>query len=380
MTLTQVNPHHTYALVVGIEQYDGGWKLDGPASDARRFVDWLLQRGVPSDNIGLFLAPLDVNQDLVNQSGPIVHPAISGEVEQFVTRTLAQQEGQLLFVFWGGHGLFTVDDGRKLLYANANDNDKVSLDLKSFLDCLRSETLRGFPLQICIVDACAQYIDDRDRRSIRESKLPRGDFVKECKQFVLLAASDGELAKNITVRKSGAFSEVVQKELSQAPTNVWPPDMDGITRRLLEHFEILRKQGDIKQTPISWIRTVAGSEQIFDWVGDRDQRQRDRAALPTTHPGQISKDEQKELVNLLLESSAMSNDANRDAVLESMPSNITTRISRNRMMRIDVMNIVRTCTNYAGGIEALVAAVCDIDDGLTGQDLDAWLKRTITSS
>ena len=65
MTSTTVKPEHTYALVVSIEKYSVGseWNLDGPVNDARNFANWLCCREVPSENIFLFLSPIDENKN-----------------------------------------------------------------------------------------------------------------------------------------------------------------------------------------------------------------------------------------------------------------------------------------------------------------------------
>ena len=44
--MTRADPARTHAIVVGIETYGvRGWRdLDGPALDACRFTDWLLER------------------------------------------------------------------------------------------------------------------------------------------------------------------------------------------------------------------------------------------------------------------------------------------------------------------------------------------------
>src|SRR5687768_16860099 len=53
------SPARTYALVVGIAEYDAGagWELYAPVADAARAVLWLLRRGVPPEQILLFLSP-----------------------------------------------------------------------------------------------------------------------------------------------------------------------------------------------------------------------------------------------------------------------------------------------------------------------------------
>ncbi|MDX2043603.1 MAG: hypothetical protein SF097_20470 [Acidobacteriota bacterium] len=57
----------TWAVVVGIERYGFNSDLDGPASDACRFVNWLRERQkVPASQIKLFLSPLPKNRGLAD--------------------------------------------------------------------------------------------------------------------------------------------------------------------------------------------------------------------------------------------------------------------------------------------------------------------------
>ncbi|MBP3957857.1 hypothetical protein J8F10_21600 [Gemmata sp. G18] len=59
----QVDPKKVYAVVVGIEKYDEepSWNVPGPSTAARRFTKLLRDRGVPAENIRLYLAPIDDN-------------------------------------------------------------------------------------------------------------------------------------------------------------------------------------------------------------------------------------------------------------------------------------------------------------------------------
>ena len=65
----------TWAIVVGIEQYEFGAKLPGAANHACRFARWLKDRGVPENQIKLFLSPLTENQNVANGLGIQVQPA-----------------------------------------------------------------------------------------------------------------------------------------------------------------------------------------------------------------------------------------------------------------------------------------------------------------
>jgi len=71
--------------------------------------------------------------------------------------------------------------------------------------------------------------------------------------------------------------------------------------------------------------------------------------------------EQVELVDRMLKCTALSNKAQREVVLGLLPAEITQRIIRGNTDITDVLQIVRKCTEYDGGIEELVKATRFID-------------------
>jgi hypothetical protein len=153
-------PQRTYAVVVGIEQYNAGpeWDINGPANDARYFVDWLVRRQVPPNNILCFLSPLDhgENTKLLQWQGYQTRTATRKHVRSAFTQALRRTHGDLLYVFWSGHGV-TTEEGRKLFYADATQEDKQNLDLTALLRFLRSDYFsRGFQQQICLITELLQ--------------------------------------------------------------------------------------------------------------------------------------------------------------------------------------------------------------------------------
>src|SRR5260370_34282396 len=55
-----MGPHSTFAIVVGVEEYALGKEanLPGPAHDALRFTQWLIESQVPAENIRVCVSPL----------------------------------------------------------------------------------------------------------------------------------------------------------------------------------------------------------------------------------------------------------------------------------------------------------------------------------
>ena len=155
MSTFNVAPDETVAVVVGIEKYDiPGADLDGPVRDACRFVRWLRDHKVPARNIHLFASPLEANTaELAGLEVPW-QPARREPIYESFTRTLPGTAGDLLFLFWGGHGLLTAGE-RRLIYADATEVATLNLDLDSLLNSLHGDLFVGLPRQVAIIDACA---------------------------------------------------------------------------------------------------------------------------------------------------------------------------------------------------------------------------------
>ena len=257
MSMEGARVERTYAFVVGIEEYDGGWNLDGPANDVRRFIGWLRGWDVPAGNIHLFLSPLKENAfeevDGVKVAGPARREAIS----KGITETLRKiREGDLLFIFWGGHGIATAAGTRLLLYSDATGDAMLNLNLNDLLAFLRTDYFSGLPRrQICIVDACASFLSNQPFKTPSET-FPSGEPVKGMDQMVLMSAKPGEASRNVTARKTGLFSEALLNRLEAKSDGVWPPDMQSIAGELQEQFQEMRGRGEAKQTPSRlWYRS-----------------------------------------------------------------------------------------------------------------------------
>ena len=283
-----MSAERTFALVVGIETYGAtGWvPLDGPARDACAFTDWLTDNGVPADNILLFISPLEKNAGVKPKAQVAVRPALQREISDAIWVTLQQKQGDLLYVFWGGHGLSDGEGSRYLFYADATIEHKRNLDFERLRRSLRSSHFAGLKKQVCIVDACADFLD----RQKFAATLPRDDvpFGRDGSlenQFVLYAASEGQSAAN--TERRGALSRQLLEILPKAG---FPPDMRKVSEKLEAVFDELHgtSQGR-KQIPqihevIVWggstKRFIQGEEAKGDCTGslvpklyDRDDQE-----------------------------------------------------------------------------------------------------------
>ena len=245
MTEITAKPERTFGLIVGIERYQNStWNVKGggPVNDALKFADWLCyKRGVPQKNIRLCLSPVEENQELVRQCQLTVAEPTLPNLDDIIHNFLSQKSGDLLFIFWAGHGLITSERDRKLLCADATYQNWQNIDLSSLLRLLSSDSFE-IRHHICIIDACANYLDTSRRPTNLGSKIfNSGQPRQDSKQIVLLAARDGEKAK-VSPQKTGYFSQAVREALEQAPTEIFPPNMKVVAEQVEQRLEEEKKQ------------------------------------------------------------------------------------------------------------------------------------------
>ena len=352
-----VSPQRTCALVVGIERYDADqtWDLDGPASDAARLTSWLLSRGVPADQILVFLSPLEDRPPGVPlPAGVTAVPARREPVTSAITRTLPEWRGDLLWLFWAGHGVLTRDDHLRLFFADASTDDKRNLDLSSLLTALRSDRYAGFPRQIGIVDACQTYADRLQlATTLPAETLPYGQPLPGREQFFLYAAGPGQVAVNLGSVRAGLFSQAVMAELAGAGGDGWPPDMNLVAAGLDRRFSDLRAAGRANQTPTSfrW-RPWAGGERI---LGETVPEPAGAVAAARVRPpsGAVLREAVEQLLNLSVMVDALS----RASIVRQLRKGLATSIPYDPASRPHVVNIVTRCLDYPGGLAELMDAV-----------------------
>ena len=267
-------PEHTYAVVVGIEKYDVGpsWDLDGPARDAVRFIAWLRNKSVPADHILAFLAPLASNQSEIEKACRDLGVEVNAPTMDVIRRTFSETltnraiKGDLLFTFWGGHGVVTDTKDRRLFYTDASASDKRNLVYDSVVSAGKSLSYQRFPLQISIVDACANYFEEmRMAIGITGDVIPSANQpARGIKQCVLFASSAGEVAINNNVKRAGEFSDVLINELAKSVD--FPGDFEGLSSTVRNHFARLREEGKSRQTPVHYFADVpdVGAYEIGD--------------------------------------------------------------------------------------------------------------------
>ncbi|WP_375466510.1 NB-ARC domain-containing protein [uncultured Nostoc sp.] len=238
-------PERTFGLIVGIEKYhETAWNVTGggPADDALKFAHWLHRRGVPKENIRLCLSALEENQQLIGECGLTVELATQQNISDIVTNFLSPKLGDLLYIFWAGHGLITSERERRLLCADANKQNWQNLHLKSLLDFLASDRFQ-IRNHICIIDACANYVLESKGRPTKlgGKAFLSGQPKQDSQQFVLLATREGEQAKVNSENKTGYFSQAVREALA-ASNGTFPPNMREVTEAVKQRFTSLDKK------------------------------------------------------------------------------------------------------------------------------------------
>jgi hypothetical protein len=273
MTTASIQPAKVHALVVGIEKYQAGddYDLNGPANDALKFANWLLDQDVEPQNINLFLSPLDKNKDvLVIAEQRRLRPkaATRDKLDSFIRSQLISegQSGDLLYMFWGGHGIITKTDSttRRLFFADTDSTNQLNLNLNSLLEALKTFAHgSGFSQQIFFIDACANTYFQGLYQTVQGEKAgvefgANGEQVK-AEQFALFASAEYEVATNESEVGTGSFSKAVLEELNGKSLSPEMNEMKVLAERIQTNFR--DKQ---KLEPVYWSLLVGGNQQVID--------------------------------------------------------------------------------------------------------------------
>ncbi|MET9346865.1 effector-associated domain 2-containing protein [Streptomyces termitum] len=379
--MTVARPERTHALVVGVERYAAGaaWDLPGPAADARRFTAWLRGRGVPAAQISLLLEPLP------GAGGPEVDvpagPAGREAVQEVLTRRLPAREGDLLWVFWGGHGVTDPRGHRRLFYADAGPDDRRNLDLDAWLTAFTTDLVPGFARQIWLVDSCQTFVEDLGfARTLPAEVPPGGDRLPGREQFALLASGPGQRAANDPAAQTGAFSRAVLEGLAGSDGAAWPPDMAALADGVVGAFT----GGGQRPTSLRY-QTWAGDVRRYEAPAPPASPAPPSPAVPAAPPAAsavrtavraVPDAAVRALVDLLASWPSMTDQNHRQLVLGMLPVDLAGAVPRLPAARTDILSIVRTCRHHPGGLTALVEAVSFLEPGSLEQGaLAEWAAR-----
>ncbi|MFF7733651.1 caspase family protein [Streptomyces sp. NPDC007984] len=353
-----VDPARVHALIVGIEAYEAGdaWRLSGPARDAVRFRRLLRDAGVPESHLRLHLAPL-----------PSYDPRVPYEradratLRRVLVRELSLAEGEVLWVWWGGHGVLDRAGRLRLFCADAGVADKVGIDLDSALARFSGDAVPGLREQMWIVDACETFEEDLGfQEALPADALPVGRPGHAHRQTVLRAAGRGRVAANDPVRATGLFSDVLLGLLAdRAAVLPAPPDPEELFPAVRERIAALREEGRTLQHPEIRLQGADRTETLPPAVPPA-------AARPLTATLRA--------VEALLAYPLMHDPDERQTVVAALNPRVTAVLRRHSKARTDVVNIL-------GGLaRRSPEALWDLFDAVVSLDDDPELAEELSAA
>lgn len=345
--MPSVDPARVHALVVGIEAYEAGdsWRLPGPARDAVRFWRLLRAAGVPQSQLRLHLAPL-----------PSYDPEVPYEradratLRRVLVRELSPAQGDLLWVWWGGHGVLDRSGRLRLFCADADVADKAGIDLDSALARYAGDAVPGLREQMWIVDACETFEEDLAfQEALPADALPVGRPNHVHRQTVLRAAGRGRVAANDPVRATGLFSDVLLGLLDDRAADLpAPPDPEELFPAVRARIAALREEGRTLQYP-----------EIRLQGPDRTE------ILPPAGPPDVPRplSAMQRAVEALLAYDLMNDPAERQTVVAALNPRVTAVLRRHSKARTDAVNILDGLSRrHPEALRDLYDAVVSLDD------------------
>lgn len=246
----QPAPQRTTVLAVGLEQYDYGERMDlpGAAAQAVRFARWAHNRGVPAERIRLACTWL-ADKDSV--AGAKVVGTSRDKLDQ-VLYELMDEGGDLLLLYWCGHGVAAEGgQSRRLYTSNATRASKANLPVEEIIRLLGSTHGKGFTRQVLIIDACANYVEEMSY----DTGLPPGGFGKltprPVPQFVYFSTDLGQFAAYNPVEGRAEFSTAVFDWLDQQPAEPFLPNLETMFTQVDAIFTQRAASGQYTQRPVA---------------------------------------------------------------------------------------------------------------------------------
>ncbi|MET9764168.1 caspase family protein [Streptomyces sp. NPDC006372] len=353
-----VDPARVHALVVGIEAYEAGdaWSLPGPARDAVRFWRLLRDAGVPESQLRLHLAPLPSYDPRVP-----FESADRATLRRVLVRELSPVQGDMLWVWWGGHGVLDRAGRLRLFCADAGVADKVGVDLDSALARYAGDAVPGLREQLWIVDACETFEEDLAfQEALPADALPVGRPNHAHRQTVLRAAGRGRAAANDPVRATGLFSDVLLGLLAdRAAVLPAPPDPEELFPAVRARIAALREEGRTLQHPEIRLQGPDRTETL-------------PPAGPPVAPRPLAA--LQRAVEALLAYPLMHDPDERQTVVASLNPRVTAVLRRHSRARTDVVNLL-------GGLARRdPEALRDLFDAVVSVDDDPALRDELAAA
>jgi len=346
----------THAIIVGVESYGtADWSLVGPENDGVAFANWLGARQVPAGNIHVLVSPADGDRERLRLRLPVgvdlKDDARRDSIRDMLTIELPTLEGDLLFLFWGGHGVVADSESRRLFYANSSPDNPDSLDFTTLRRMFRSTKVR-IRRQICLVDACANsYESMRLALQTAGDQLPYDLTDSRVQQFFIFSAAAGQAAKNRTLEKTGAFSEFVLAWLAHSSPEGWP-DFMQLFLALQKRFDEFRQTQEARQTPVYYIVDSGdldrgGFHHEFGTLPQPVSVQ--RAAFKRN----LSLAQFASVIDAMLHCESLHDRSRVDELIGRLDAAVRNDVTRDPDMRTDLLNLLVACLRHEGALDNL---------------------------
>ena len=255
-----IDPARSLVLAVGLERYEYGKVMDlpGAAEEANRFAQWAVGCGVPPERVLLACTRLD---DSAPAPTNVTSIGTTREQLEKVIIGVDRLPGDLLMIFWCGHGVLNERDERALFTSDATPAHKTNVLVDEVSRYLASSRITGYSQQIMLIDACANFVQEM----AFDAGLPRhtlpGGMRRIIGQDEYFSAAVGQFAGFDPIRRQATFSTAALEWLEQHSAGVLPPDIKALTRHVDGVMADLREAGG-HQTPVYRRVRLSGNLEI----------------------------------------------------------------------------------------------------------------------
>ncbi|TYL51159.1 caspase family protein [Agromyces mariniharenae] len=258
--MATIDVRKVLVLAIGLEEYAYGKKysLPGVASDAVRFAQWAVDCRVPPEQV--WLARSWSGAETPPPENVLTFDGAQHDIEDLFIKA-SKVRGDLLVVYWSGHGVLNRSGQRVLYAADAYAEAPRVFVVDQVLRYLTSDAFPGFDNQVVFIDACANFSaemkipDDLSSGPLN----PNGRTFRRVSQSTLFAASQGEYATHDRLKREAAFSNSLLEWLKE---NVCLPiDFPTVVQHIDDSFKVLNAKGVTRQHPVTRIFETGGGQR-----------------------------------------------------------------------------------------------------------------------
>ena len=307
--MTDLSPARTSVLAIGLEAYAYGAPMDlpGAAEHAVRFARWAHDRGVPLERIRLGCSWLDPATTVETRLPGAIAVDTSNDKLWTTLVDLMDEGGDLLLLYWCGHGVSAEGLSRVLFTSNASEQIKFNIAVDAMRRLLGSAQGVGFKQQILLIDSCANAYEQLGFAA----GLPPGDIgpglaQREVPQFVYFATDMGQVADYDRGAGEAAFSTEVLRYLEDVSGAEFPPDLDAVKAHVDAVFKARADQPGVRQQPVVLdIKAVGGDRSRVTYF-----------AAPTT--GTLQPSQVRHLTTVVVGSTLLATEVARVAAASAL--------------------------------------------------------------